>query len=319
MQRLRAARFDEEIKRLLYVACTRARKELHLLGTATMAASGLKGGDSKSLLDVGWPAFAKTFEEAAENRDAEKVVDFPLAQAEQASFFELFDLAAGAEERGPRLTVKRLPSDTEIKPRAKNVTVAGTILAEAETAESVRPEGSRRARVIGSTVHALLDQLSRGAEFSTLAGRTRNMLRVAAFSGKALDEAAQEVLTAVKNCTNDPTGRWILEQHSGAQSEASWTSWGDDTPQTLRADRIFRAGAAPLETGLDYLWIIDYKMSAPTGEPVEEFLAKQRGYYAPQLARYADALRDLEGRNMPLRLGLYYPRLARFDWWSDSD
>ena len=319
VQRLRAARFDEEIKRLLYVACTRARKELHLLGTATMTASGLKGGDSKSLLDVGWPAFAKTFEEAAEIRGAEKVVDFPLAQAVQASFFELFDLAAGTEERGPRLTVKRLPSDAEIKPRAKNVLVAGTILAEVETAESVRPEGSRHARVIGSTVHALLDQLSREPDFSTLVGRTRNMLRVAAFLGRALDEAAQEVLTAVKNCTNDPTGRWILEQHSGAQSEASWTSWGGDTPQTLRADRIFRAGAAPLETGLDYLWIIDYKMSAPTGAPVEEFLAKQRGYYAPQLARYADALRDLEGTNMPLRLGLYYPRVARFDWWSDSD
>jgi ATP-dependent helicase/nuclease subunit A len=88
---------------------------------------------------------------------------------------------------------------------------------------------------------------------------------------------------------------------------------------TRRTDRIFRAGAAPLETGSDYLWIIDYKMSAPTGEPVEEFLAKQRGYYAPQLARYADALRDLERRNMPLCLGLYYPRLARFDWWSSGD
>ena len=57
VQRQRNARFDEEIKRLLYVACTRARRELHLLGTATMTASGLKGGDSKSLLEIGWPAF----------------------------------------------------------------------------------------------------------------------------------------------------------------------------------------------------------------------------------------------------------------------
>src|SRR5271169_3796560 len=133
-----------------------------MMEATKLVMSGTMGDDSKSLLAVGWPAFVKTFEEAVKNRDAEKVVDFPLAQAEQATFFELFDLAAGAEERGPRLTVKRLPSDAEIKPRAKNVTVAGTIRTEAEIAELVRPEGSRRARVVGNVVHALLDQLSRG-------------------------------------------------------------------------------------------------------------------------------------------------------------
>ncbi len=225
VQRQRSARSDEEIKRLLYVACTRARRELHLLGTATMTASGLKGGDAKSLLEVGWPAFEKNFEEAVKDRNAEKVVDFPLAQAEQATLFELFDLAAGAEERGPRLTVKRLPSDAEIKPRAKNVTVAGTFRTDAEIAELVRPEGSRRARVVGNAVHALLDQLSRGAAFSTLQARMRNMLRAAAFSGRALDEAMQEVMTAVEACRKDVVGGWILQQHSGAQSETSWTGW----------------------------------------------------------------------------------------------
>jgi len=85
---------------------------------------------------------------------------------------------------------------------------------------------------------------------------------------------------------------------------------------TLRADRIFRSGAAPMGPGAEYLWIIDYKMSAPAGEAVEEFHARQREYYAPQLGRYAQALRELEGGDVPLRLGLYFPRLAKFDWWS---
>ncbi len=318
VQRQRNARFDEEIKRLLYVVCTRARRELHLLGTATMTASGLKGGDSKSLLEIGWPAFREKFEEEVRNREADKVVDFPLAQAEQATFFELFDLAAGAEERGSGLTVKRLPSGTEIKPRAKNITVSGTIIAEAGAAELVRPEGSRRARVIGNAVHALLDSLSRGMDPSSLQQRARSMLRAAAFSAKSLDEAMQEVMTAVEACRRDPTGSWILQQHRDAQSETSWTGWIGNETVTLRADRVFRAGAAPLEAGSDYLWIIDYKMSASAGEPIEEFLVRQRDYYAPQLARYADALRELEGGDLPMRLGLYYPRLPRFDWWSDG-
>jgi hypothetical protein len=167
-------------------------------------------------------------------------------------------------------------------------------------------------------VHALLDSLSRGLDASALQQRARSMLRAAAFSGKSLDEAIQEVMTAVENSKKDPIGRWILDLHSGAQSETSWTGWIGGETVTLRADRVFRAGAAPLEAGSDYLWIVDYKMSSPAGEPVEEFLARQREYYAPQLARYARALSDLEGGNIPLRLGLYYPRLPRFDWWNDG-
>ncbi|HEX3469861.1 MAG TPA: UvrD-helicase domain-containing protein [Silvibacterium sp.] len=322
VQRQRTARQDEEVKRLLYVACTRARKELHLLGTATMNASGLKGGDAKSLLDVGWPAFQAKFEEAVKDKAATPgVVDFPLADVEQATLFDLFDLAAGAESR-TELTLKRLTSSVDLRPRLKNVTTESTYSAKArDESDFVRLEGTRRARVLGSAVHALLDQLSRGAELFQLQQHARSILRTAAFAGNALDEAIHEVMAAVENCVKDPVGSWILESHPGAQSEASWTSWAgtgweDETPQTLRADRVFRAGATPLEAGSDCLWIIDYKMSAPAGEAVEAFLATQRGYYAPQLARYAEALKVLEGEGTPLRLGLYYPRLARFDWWS---
>jgi ATP-dependent helicase/nuclease subunit A len=324
VQKQRTARFDEEIKRLLYVACTRARRELHLLGTATMTASGLKGGDAKSLLDVGWPAFAAKFEEAMSESRSDKVIDFPLAEAQQGNLFEVFDLAASAESKPP-LKVKRLPLDAETKPRAKNVTVSGTNVAAADAGELVRPEGSRRARVIGSTVHALLDQLSREPvslfrDSASLQQRARKMLRAAAFSGKGLDEALQEVLAAIENCTSDAVGQWILAPHPGAQSETSWTGWtgtgfsGNDMV-TLRADRIFRAGAEPLAAGSDHLWIIDYKMSAPAAEQVEEFLAKQREYYAPQLARYAEALLEVEGVQTPMRLGLYFPRIGGLDWW----
>jgi hypothetical protein len=158
--------------------------------------------------------------------------------------------------------------------------------------------------------------LSHGIDASGLQERARKTLRAAAFSDRALDEAMQEVMAAVEACRRDAVGRWILAPHAGAQSEISWTGWIGDEMVTLRADRIFRAGAAPLESGSDYLWIIDYKMSAPAGEPVEEFLARQRDYYAPQLARYAQALTELEGGNISLRLGLYYPRLPRFDWWN---
>jgi hypothetical protein len=179
--------------------------------------------------------------------------------------------------------------------------------------------------VIGNAVHALLQQLSTGQlstgqlstglDTASLEQRARSMLRAAAFSGRALEEAAQEVLGAVENCRKDAVGRWILEARVGAQSETAWTGWMGEEMVTLRADRVFRGGAAPMEPGLECLWIVDYKMSAPAGEAVEEFLVKQREYYAPQLARYAEALKLLQGEEIPVRMGLYYPRIGRLDWW----
>jgi ATP-dependent helicase/nuclease subunit A len=59
----------EEQKRLLYVACSRARSELHLFGTArvrhahnTATGASLSAGDSTSLLATAWPGLRQSFE-----------------------------------------------------------------------------------------------------------------------------------------------------------------------------------------------------------------------------------------------------------------
>ena len=124
-------------------------------------------------------------------------------------------------------------------------------------------------------------------------------------------------MAAARNCANDADGAWILAPHARAQSEASWTSWKDGALETLRADRVFVAGDEPRAEGEDHLWIIDYKMSAPAGD--EDFLATQRATYAPQLARYARAVRDAEEIELPVCFGLYYPRIARLDWWAEDN
>jgi hypothetical protein len=124
-------------------------------------------------------------------------------------------------------------------------------------------------------------------------------------------------------CAADPVCRWILAPHPEAQSEASWSGFtsglaaGDRRLRTLRADRVFRAGPTPgpvpLHEGSDYLWVIDYKTgAAPSGAL---FLQAERALYAPQLLAYASALRALHGPETQLRLGLYYPVIAAFDYW----
>jgi ATP-dependent helicase/nuclease subunit A len=320
VQEQQTLRADEELKRLLYVACTRARRSLHLLGTATMTRSGLQPGDAKSLLATAWPALQPDFEKALREREKEqasKVVAFPAGKIQG----ELFDIAAGAEDdtgtgAQPKLLLRRLQADADLKPQLENLTFTGMNAGWTEPAWA-RPEGSRDARQKGSVVHALLEQLSQGVPIDALPATARSLLRAFGYTGRALEDAAVEVLVAVKNCVSEQDGAWILASHAQAQSEASWTAWKGGTLETLRADRVFIAGAAPREPGEDHLWVVDYKMSAPAGDA--GFLVHQRAIYAPQLARYAHALREAQGIELPVCFGLYYPRIACLDWWSEKE
>jgi hypothetical protein len=124
------------------------------------------------------------------------------------------------------------------------------------------------------------------------------------------------------------------EAQSEAKSESAWSSRADDgLLHTLRADRIFLGGAAPGEPGKTFLWIIDYKTSAPPpGGTLADFLGAERQRHREQLERYSAALRQIYrvgglgrgaaragGPALPQRLGLYYPLLPHLDWWSAED
>lgn len=311
VQRQISQRANEELKRLLYVACTRARRSLHLLGTATMTKSGLKPEYSNSLLAAAWPALQRDFEKEWQTKQ-EKLIPFP-EQYEQL----VLDLAAGADpepQGDPRskLLLRRLPVDADLIPRGRNVTFAGASAGGTEPVW-VRPEGSREARQKGSVVHALLELFSRGVPLESLRNAARSMLRGFAYFGRALDDGVAEAMTAVRNCVSDPDGAWVLASHAQAQSEASWTGWMGGELETVRADRVFIAGASPSSPGEDHLWIVDYKLSEPAGDA--DFLAHQREIYAPQLARYARALQEGQGIELPVCFGLYYPRIPHLDWW----
>ncbi|HKO11998.1 MAG TPA: PD-(D/E)XK nuclease family protein, partial [Acidobacteriaceae bacterium] len=316
--RQRKIRFDEERKRLFYVACTRARHELHLLGTAILNGNGLRPGDSSSLLETAWPALQRDFEthlQAIRARPAvQKLLNFPAPGV-------LDELAAAAvPPRGP----KRLPVAFEVQSPAENVTAAVTLpRVAAEAQEFLRPEGSRRSRIIGSAVHTLLQRL--GPDLATLpatlpADTLRShaaaLLRSFGLSGESHASATAAVVDTLQACAADPACRWILAAHPEAQSEASWSGFAAGPRlRTLRADRVFRAGTEPHASGTNCFWIIDYKTGTPGSGDRQRWLAREREIYAPQLIAYGRALRALHGADTPLRLGLYYPALAKLDWW----
>jgi len=344
VRKQRQIRFDEERKRLLYVACTRARRGLHLFGTAVASASGLRPQNKESLLQVAWPALRGEFEsqlgeapvpEQAPGTQPARMIPFPAADVRPGV---LEEVAAGTEA-APGLTLRRLTAAAEPAPAApENVTVTGSVsIADPDAPEFLRREGSRDSRLIGSIVHELLERL--GPELATLdpaklRSRALALLRASSISGESLKYVTDTVTNMLLGCAADPVCQWILAAHIEAQSEASWTgflpalnsgagSGKEAAPagsrlRTLRADRVFRAGPEPLDNSSSgYLWIIDYKTAAVASGAL--LLASERALYAPQLQAYARVLRALHGPGTRLRLGLYYTAIATLDWWNPDE
>jgi ATP-dependent helicase/nuclease subunit A len=109
----------------------------------------------------------------------------------------------------------------------------------------------------------------------------------------------------------DAEGRWVLTALEQASSEYALTSW-EESRRSVRLDRVFRAGASPMQEGSECLWIVDYKTTTHGRVGVEEFLAEEREKYGPQMETYARMMAD----GGEIRVGLYYPMLPRLIWWT---
>ena len=313
---LQGRREDDEAKRLLYVAATRASNELHLLGTATLKKNGqeLTPGSSGSLLGIAWTALQPDFERAR----AEQAPEGDAAPL-QAEFF--FPPAA------PTIQLHRLPVHWE-RPES-----AAPREAQEKNLEVIeRPRGSLAARAFGTAVHALLEDLTRlpgieaaGVSQSVLdelrswRPRALAMLRSAGLPRAEAESQSTEVVRALQGVLQDAKGRWILGARAGAQTETSWSGWagseGAEVVRTLRGDRIFRAGATPCSTEETHLWIVDYKTARHGASGLDAFLEAEKEKYLHQLEAYAGVMRKVHGDNQPLRLALYYPLLTRLVWW----
>jgi len=312
---LQGRREDDEAKRLLYVAATRARRELHLLGTATLRKNGqeISPGSSRSLLGIAWTALQPDFERA-------RAAQAPAADAtpQQAEF--TFPPAS------PTIELRRLPADW--KPLEYDATPE-THERNFEVIE--RPRGSLAARAFGTVVHALLEDLTRlpveaGGVSPALLDELRSwrpralaMLRSAGLPRMEAEPQAAEVVRVLQAVLQDAKGRWILGARAGAQTETSWSGWvasgGAEVVRTLRGDRIFRAGAAPCSAEETHLWIVDYKTARHGASGLDAFLESEKEKYLHQLEAYAGIMRKVHGENQPLRLALYYPLLTRLVWW----
>ncbi len=298
IRRLERARVEHETGRLLYVAATRARERLHLLGHAEVKEKeGLYTvrAPSGSFLERLWPAVVSRYEARLDAAD-----QVPETQD------------ATDEPAVPPL--RRLPCDWA--PPALPGAVASPSPAAVPTPGEPVPfdwagEGARAA---GSVVHRLLeawgcDGLPREGDAPGVATRyVRTALREQGLSGTPLDEAAGRVARAAAATLADPRGRWLFDPgHGEARGELALTAVLDGELVSLVVDRTFVDADG-------VRWIVDFKTSDHGGGGLDAFLDREQARYRAQLERYGRVLALIDDR--PQRLALYFPLVGGWREWT---
>ena len=334
VDRQRHEREVHEACRLLYVAATRAREELHFF--ARLCYKSTNGAPTElvqpreSLLRTAWPAWQteiqRRFDEgrAAVSLAQPATVDSIAASSSEPASGNLFEFQSFADE--PTL-LRRLPPEFSASRAALVHDEDEPLVGAGRLYE--RHEGGLLSRALGKAVHALFQQLAQRLATQTpvaaLAALTEQRPRIAADlratgidSSKAV-RMAEQALQIVHQAANDPVARWILASHPDSANEIRWTGVVAGSLRTVQVDRVFRAGPQPqigaASPDENTWWIIDYKTAHQDSPDPAALLPELRRQFAPQIEAYAEVLRNLRGPDIRLCGGLYYPRMALFDWW----
>jgi ATP-dependent exoDNAse (exonuclease V) beta subunit len=174
-------------------------------------------------------------------------------------------------------------------------------------------------------VHTLLQQMAQlpvtrnvqqaQAALAMCEPRIVAQIRAKGVEAQQARSLAAQALQVALQAARDPVGQWILSPHLEAASEVRWTGVVGGALRTVQVDRVFRGGTAPRHEGDEAWWIIDYKTAYEGKVESENPLPELRAQFAPQIEAYAKVLRNLHGTGALVFAGLYYPRMAKFDWW----
>ena len=278
-----------EQARLLYVACTRARKSLHMIGHTTVTAAGddFRPPARKSLLQLLWPALEPQFADA---------------------FGAYVEETAGVE------------TDVWMNPVLRRLTTHWTLPAVAPLAGTSAASGSStadqevefywvgtEARIAGTIVHRWLHAFAEGRAKSTGQSLseyrpvTQRWLKEMGIGSEFITVIGERVEKALQSILDDEKGRWIINGDGHAEMGLSGVYEGNIESVIIDRVRIDSHGVH---------WIVDYKTSTHEGGNLAGFLQAETDRYRPQLAKYAAIYNAYAGTEA--RCALYFPLLKTF-------
>ncbi|MBS0387904.1 MAG: UvrD-helicase domain-containing protein, partial [Proteobacteria bacterium] len=292
---LRRRRGQLERARLLYVAATRARRELHWFGAARLTTDGALAPRAATPLALLWPSVAAQFERAAASAESAAITN-PTPPSPSAGALP----AAAGWQLPADWAPQSLPSMVAVERLQHSLRDTGT-----------QPEYlwvGMTARAVGTIVHAEMQRLSQRAPLpdapDLAAGDYLAWLAELGVEPAERAAASQRVVQALGATLRDARGRWLLDaSHAAAYSELRLSGLHEGRIVNVIVDRL-------LVEPDGVRWIVDYKTSSHEGGELEQFLAQEAERYRPQLQRYVQLARAWAPG--AVRAALYFPLLGVF-------
>ncbi|MDO8437103.1 MAG: UvrD-helicase domain-containing protein [Nitrosomonadaceae bacterium] len=306
LEKLDADKEYFEDQRLLYVAATRARQRLHLLGSTRLVPDrdGViepKLPAGKSLLGKLWQVIEPDYAAAA---SLAMLAHTPLAPEGEETATEEFSVDQSLRRLASGWTLPAAPPRVAWSP-PRSMTQAQDQIEFSWVGET--------ARHAGSVVHRWLQRIAEdqmqgwdAARIMSLRATFKHNLLACGISDSEVDTASERVIMALSHALSDAHGRWLLGPQQDAHNELRLTALIDGMQMNLVIDRTFRDADGQR-------WVVDYKTSSHEGTDVEGFLDREQQRYRAQLERYAALMRRIDERSV--KLGLYFPLLKGWREW----
>jgi ATP-dependent helicase/nuclease subunit A len=274
---------DHEMLRLLYVAATRARKQLHLFGKTKKN----NIPESNSLLESLWPFIKNEWNYSESNESQQE--DKQIAMVSET------------------ISLKRIPAD--FMPPSPFLDIDTEIMVEIDEEKNISPFlwAGNAARCLGNILHRILQTIAEEGlgqwsfeRIEQMAPKIKSALLGEGLPFDQSDKVLQQTLLGIRNTLKDPKGQWILSNHKDGHAEYPLTQFSENRFYRKIIDRTF------IEN--DIRWIIDYKTSRHEGKEIDlkEFLNNEVVRYKPQLDSYATLLKEY-GEIRPIKKALYFP------------
>lgn len=283
LQKLEQERSANEEARMLYVAATRSKHRLHLVGTLALNGKGELKPPKGSFVELLWGTLEEEFRQATPRE--------PAPPPDAASFVP--KLVRLLKPKVPEL-LRMAPPMMPLK------SVAAEVLAPVAT--------TKLEADCGILAHRYLEMIARDGLAAWNMPRLPSLLpamqrwfqqqgHAAEVAGQGASFVAQILATTLQSAD----GLWVLRTRDDATSELTLAmAEGSDSAEVYRIDRTF--------VEHDVRWIIDYKSDRVSASVSNAELRALAERYRPQLMRYAQ-LFVREGR--PVRIAVLFLTCGR--------
>lgn len=265
-----------EACRLLYVACTRARKQLHLFAQIKAkegeGAKAFSAPNENSLLSPIWQSVITTAHFHPAPEVAEQPADAPI----QITVRPLQRLTSNWQ-------IPEIPRVELLQPFIANYQYNNRNLAQAES-----PPQNSTARLLGTFTHQVMQTIGqqglavwRGKNLDDVMPFWRGRLLSLGVSSAEVDGAVLRLRECVERALRHPQFEWLLSGECRFELPLSVMVDGVVEHRVLDVLRV-EGGRA---------WVVDYKTGLPAeGEGVERFLEREVAGYRKVMEGYCCAV-----------------------------